>query len=478
MKRNSVLKVASTGVWLLLAAAHTRAQVTVDWTEYPGGVSVAGDGLGNSYATWYDYNPAGDIYLTKRDAGGATLWEVRYDQLDNTKWERASWVACDPAGNALVCGTLMSGYSSPVTAASILMKFDPAGALLWRQVFDGPFDGSSAARCITDGDGNCYVTGLGVGPLGLVSRVKAFNPDGSTRWDWFDTAGIGKAFIVKHTRDNALVVAARGVVGSVNGYAKLDLQGNTLWALPGISSLTVGDVAGDSQGNSYVVYANMGGGGGTVIHKLDPAGGTLWSVVHPFSGFRVEIGGDDLPVVCGFPTSGQGGAAFVKYAADGTVLWQNLNADGPQALLLHAQLLLDSQDNAYLAAGTLFQQAVCKVNSDGSEGWTALVSGGSAASAIAMGPGGRVYMAGGNTSQLSQPWTAGLEAPVVSIVHDLHCLYHLEWPSVPGAILYRVRQAPALGAPWVDLGTTDQLQWDLGCLPAGTGIYQVVALDQ
>ena len=45
-------------------------------------------------------------------------------------------------------------------------------------------------------------------------------------------------------------------------------------------------------------------------------------------------------------------------------MWQNLNADGIQNLLLHSQMLLDNRNNAYLAAGTLFQMAVCKVNSD------------------------------------------------------------------------------------------------------------------
>jgi hypothetical protein len=68
-------------------------------------------------------------------------------------------------------------------------------------------------------------------------------------------------------------------------------------------------------------------------------------------------------------------------------------------------MLLDNRNNAYLAAGTLFQMAVCKVNSDGSNGWLHLGSG-NTASAIAMGPVGRVYATGLNTVQLSQPYTA------------------------------------------------------------------------
>jgi hypothetical protein len=472
----------NSGTWarrlvpLLLLPVMAAAQVTVDWSQGPGGVAVAGDSQGNVYTTRYDYNPGGDISLLKHDSSGNLLWEVAYNQTDNTKFDAAVWVDCDPDGNAVVCGNLMSGYSSPVNAASILMKYNPDGSLLWRVVYDSAFDGSYTRRCLVDNSGNIYVLGIGVGPEGFRTRVKAFAPDGTQLWDWFDGEGIGAPLNFRFTPDSALLVSCRATVGSINGYAKLDLAGNTVWSLAGINSLTIGDAAGDAQGNSYMVHGDYPNNSGTVVRKLDPAGATLWSVVHPFTGFRVVTGSDGLPVVCGYP-GGQGGAAFVKFDAAGGVVWQNLDADGIQNLLLHNQLLMDSQDNTYLAAGTLFQMAVCKVNSDGSPGWLALASGGSSAAAIDMGPVGRVYMTGGNTVQLSQPWTAALSAPVVTIVHDLNCQYHLEWPAVDTAVLYRVQETDNLGGIWTDLGTTDQTTWPLGCVPVGTRLYRVTAID-
>jgi hypothetical protein len=390
---------------LLLLSVPGYAQVTVDWVQGPGGVAVAGDGLGNAYTVRYDSNPAGDIQLIKHDSNGVQQWQVGYDQTDLTKWEQAVWVSCDPAGNVVVCGTLKSGFSNPVNAASILMKFSPAGNLLWRVVYDGDFDGSSTRRCLVDGNGIIYVLGLGMGPNGLVSRVKAFNPEGSVRWNWFDSQGIGAAQHFKFSPDQGILIYCRGITGSINGYAKIDLAGNTVWSLPGIASLPAGDLAGDSEGNSYILHGEYVSNGGTVLRKLDPAGATLWSVTHPFGGFRVEVGCDDLPVACGYSPPTSGGAAFVKFNRSGGVVWQNLNADGNQNLLLHSQLLLDNRNNAYLAAGTLFQMAVCKVNSDGSDGWLYLGSG-NFASAIAMGPAGRVYVTGLNTVQLSQPYEA------------------------------------------------------------------------
>ena len=62
----------------------TNAQVQVAWFNYPGGVSVATDVSNNVYTANWDYNAGGDITLTKRDAAGNILWEVPYNNTDNT----------------------------------------------------------------------------------------------------------------------------------------------------------------------------------------------------------------------------------------------------------------------------------------------------------------------------------------------------------------------------------------------------------
>jgi hypothetical protein len=336
-------------------------------------------------------------------------------------------VNCDPAGNVVVCGTLKSGQSNPVTAASILMKFSPTGNLLWRVVYDGNFDGSSTRRCLVDGDGIIYVLGLGMGPNGLVARVKAFNPDGGVRWDWFDPQGLGAPLNFKFSPDRGILVYFRSITGSLNGFAKIDLAGNLVWSLPGIFGTSSGDLAGDRMGNTYLVHGESPPNSGTALRKLDPAGSTIWSVSHPFGGFRVEVGHDDLPVACGYTTPASGGAAFVKFDSTGGVVWQNLNADGNQNLLLHSQLLLDNRNNAYLAAGTLFQMAVCKVNHDGSNGWLYLGSG-NAASAIALGPAGRIYATGIETVQLGQPYDP------LPAKFQLMRIAGMQWVTVSGEI--------------------------------------------
>ena len=83
----------------LLSPIPGHAQVAADWTQGPGGVTVAGDGLGNVYTARYDMNPAGDILLIKHNSNGVEQWQAGYDQTDVTKWEQAVWVDCDPSGN-------------------------------------------------------------------------------------------------------------------------------------------------------------------------------------------------------------------------------------------------------------------------------------------------------------------------------------------------------------------------------------------
>lgn len=388
---------------VLLATRPAHGQTSVAWTQGTGGVSIAVDPANNVFTINYDSNLGGDITLVKRDVNGNFLWQASYNQTDPTKWERAQWVATDSDGNAIVCGTLMSGYSNPVVAASIAMKFSPAGALLWRVVFDGPFDGSSTKKCIVDDQNDIYILGIGAGPSGLVTRVRKFSSGGAVLWDYFDTDGIGAPQNIKFGRDQSILVTGKFVTGNYNGYFKITPSGNRVFGLTLVPSATLGDLAGDSLGNTYLVHGiNPTAPATCAIKKLDPLGAQIFSFNYPLGGTRIEVGTDDLPVVGGLPSSGSFGAAFFKIDAAGNQLWINQDADGPSySLLLHAQMLIDGSNDVYLAAGTLFQMAVCKINANGSTGWTVGISGSGYASGIALGRHDRsIYMVGGTTARI------------------------------------------------------------------------------
>jgi hypothetical protein len=68
---------------LFFCTSLVHAQVTVDWYNYPGGVSVALDSINNVYTAYWDYNPAGDITLTKRNTAGVVQWNTVYNNGGN-----------------------------------------------------------------------------------------------------------------------------------------------------------------------------------------------------------------------------------------------------------------------------------------------------------------------------------------------------------------------------------------------------------
>lgn len=201
---------------LALVSSGAPAQTTA-WSNEPGSVAVARDPDDNVFTARWDYNPAGDIYVARRLADGTLMWEERFDNLDGTRHEVATFVAADGAGNLLVSGTIRSGFSNPVNAASLLMKFGPDGQLLWRRVYGSDFDGSSTRRVVMDPQDRAHVVGVGACPAGLVATVRQFDADGNPGWTWCDAAGIGLPTMLKRTPDGQFVVAARGLIGAIQG---------------------------------------------------------------------------------------------------------------------------------------------------------------------------------------------------------------------------------------------------------------------
>jgi hypothetical protein len=379
------------GLW-----GSAQAQVQTEWVNQPGGVAVALDAAGSVYTARWEYAPGGDIFLTKRTATGALLWEASSNNTDSNRHEVATWVGTDSRGNILVSGTVRSGYSNPVDVHGLLLKFNPQGKLLWRRDLGGPFDGSSTRKLLVDAQNNVWVLGLGAGANGLVTQVRKLTPDGSEVWTYSDTAGIGMPMNVKWTPDQALLIIGRSRYGILNGFTKIDAQGQPLWSQVGLSSTPQGDAAGDLAGNTYLVND------GTELRKLSATGATTWTRQHAMTALRVEVGSDGRPVLSGFPAGGGAGAAFMKYSGDGRVLWNQPDGDGPGVnSLLHAQMLLDRDNNAYLAASTLFEMAVTKVRADGSPAWVALAPGSSAV-ALAFGQDLSVHAVGGQTAKFSQ----------------------------------------------------------------------------
>jgi uncharacterized repeat protein (TIGR01451 family) len=269
-----------------------------------------------------------------------------------------------------------------------------------------------------DAAGNIYVLGLGRSSAGQRTTVRKFAPNGDTVWSWFDPVGIGAPLNFKWAGDGNLVIAARSLFGSFNGFAKIDTGGQTLWTMPSLASLTTGDIAGDAAGNSYLITGSFAAGAASALRKLDPAGNFAWERTQTMAGLRIEVGPDGHPVVSGFPSASTAGVAFSKFDANGTHLWTNLDADGQFTLLAHAQMVLDSAGSAYLAASDLSQMGVVKVASNGGSAWTVLIPFGTARG-LALGQSGRVFVTGGTTARIDQTTGEPPPPPPPPAVADL-----------------------------------------------------------
>ena len=61
MTMKSVISKKWMAILFLLLSFAAKTQVTVEWSNAPGGVALATDQLNNVYSAYWDYNPAGNI---------------------------------------------------------------------------------------------------------------------------------------------------------------------------------------------------------------------------------------------------------------------------------------------------------------------------------------------------------------------------------------------------------------------------------
>lgn len=85
-----MIRTALTATLALATLSPLWAQASLAWNQPTRGVAVAVDAQRNVFTVDYDYNPAGDIALTKRDTDGNLLWTTGFNQTDNTLWEKAT----------------------------------------------------------------------------------------------------------------------------------------------------------------------------------------------------------------------------------------------------------------------------------------------------------------------------------------------------------------------------------------------------
>ncbi len=193
----------------------------------------------------------------------------------------------------------------------------------------------------------------------------------------YDAPGSGDDFFHDLEVDEAGNVYVTGESAGPNGWAvdsdvvtaKFDGFGNLLWAQsydgPGAGRDAGFAIALDSQGNAIVSADSLGNGtdSDVAVLKYSPAGQLQWVQRWngPFNGYdgsqggrTLAIDGSDDIVVGAFAFGGPTGAdaVILKYAPNGTLLWQELyNGLGNLGDGIFS-LTMDFQHNIYAAGDT------------------------------------------------------------------------------------------------------------------------------
>jgi hypothetical protein len=421
------------------------------------GTSVSTDGAGNAYITgWFqsptltfgtitvnNYTTSGfeDVFVAKYSPSGNVLWARAYG---GTQQEYAHSIAADATGNVFITGEFYSlsvvfgnfGVINSGASDGFIAKLDASGTPQWaKRIGGGNIDYSRSVA--TDGSGNAYVTGSYNS-----STVPSFSP-ALTNAGGFDVF-----------------------------YAKYDAVGNN------------------------VLSGRFGAAGDEHCYEITARSNGEFFLMGMFMSTSIMFGSTTL-------TNGtMGDRFFVKLGTTATVLWAQRSAGDPG--VTRGDLATDSQGDLYAAGGfTLSALSFGSVTlgaSTGFDGFVVKFSGSSGAaiwarktgspsfeelSAVAVGPGGYVHVAGYYTSALaigSHSLTAqgGTEAflskmcfappPPLSAGSATVCA------GSSGTLTVNV--PPGTTANWFNTATGGALlSGNSSFVTAGTGTYYVASKD-
>ena len=330
-------------LFLLLTIASFSQVPVCEWAKTASGSSVdeanciTTDLLGNVYVTGTYASSVldfGTVELTITEEGYGDAYLVKYDPAGDVTWAKNAGglylnggkaVTTDISGNVYLTGyfmapTLVFGdvtltNSGDATREMFLVKFDTGGNVVWAKS-DGGTGNQSPNSISVDVSGNIFVTGVFDGIMTIGSTTLAntgsesemfvikYNPAGNSLWaksaggtsfsTTIATDLTGNAFVTGSFRNPTLVFGATTLTNAGNSdmfLVKYDPNGDVLWAK------SAGE-AGWEDANGLVTDAS----------------GNVY-IAGTYSSSSIEFESNTLTA------EGNGDIYFVKYAADGDVIW-------------------------------------------------------------------------------------------------------------------------------------------------------------
>jgi hypothetical protein len=395
------------------------------WASY-----YAGSSPGTYQATRIAVDEAGNVVVAgyanaqfatvKYAADGTALWTNRYAGPAVPSNDQVTDLTTDGLGNVLV-----AGYSRNANTNydAVTIKYAPAGAGLWTNRFnDSLVNGATVHGLVGDAAGNAYVL---VGNFFMVSGVAAstlvkYGPAGNVLWTrrYNAPANIedNPAALAMTAAGDLVVACSSEGAGTGSDYAvlKYTSDGVCLWTnryhrgfTDFVSSMAVDRsgnviVTGDSQLPAPYLYP-------TVKYRSD--GVALWTNLLPTPQYQGLVGkvttdlSGNVFLSVGWPgATVQGDNALVKFDSTGTPLWTNRYVGLGAANGYLAAIGSDSAGNCYAAGYTMppggshNAGVLARYSSDGRPVWTnrfdSPPGGDALAFALAISPSGSIYIAG------------------------------------------------------------------------------------
>lgn len=284
-------------VFGFILTGFALAQVSQQWVQQRSGMwasSIVMDSAGNAYVTGpslqdQQHNFAEDVVTIKYDSAGNELWLKEFDETsDQTVGSDVpSWITLDPSGNVIVSGT---SFLNGEGERFLILKYDTDGNLLWRA---RSTMGEGAIRVKTDAAGNIYAIGHTLGSKDFVTAK--FDPAGNQVW-----------------------------LKTYNGPNDFNDEPSSLDVTAGGSVVVTGRSTGGITSYDFA----------TIVYETDGTVRWLQRYNAPPNGsdqpWDVVFGPNEVVYVGGFEVNANSNTDFslVKYASDGTLLW-NRTYNGP-----------------------------------------------------------------------------------------------------------------------------------------------------
>lgn len=368
---------------LLLSTVPARAQLAQRWVALHDGAASLDDyaldssvdSKGHLVVTGATTNALGvtEIFTAKFDALGTEVWARTYAAPGGGP-DYAFAIAVDGHDDVIVLGDSV-GVGTDVDLVTI--KYTANGELAWVQRYDGPangYDGTSGARSLAvDGSDDVIVGGYTTSLAGdFDSIVVKYSPAGAVLWQaTYDGPTHGRDYCYGLAVDSAGSVCVTGETPAASGSAdflalKYDASGVLLWQR---------QYDGPASGSDYVYTIAVGPSDEMVLTGISPGIGThddVATVKYDSSGnlqwarrYDGPASKDDFGAVVAIGEQGQvavtgsveahydSQAITLLYDAGGNLLWAR-NYDLSSSYFGADQGLdvtLDAAGNAYVAGG-------------------------------------------------------------------------------------------------------------------------------